>query len=218
MVRVVDYLVSKLVWRGDGRVAGSQGRRVAGPGWAGCAGCECLSVSRGWAKWIGANEAANGTGGSGSLRGSLGNLGRRLQHCVELVPVPTTDLRLEITRKGPLRCVGCLPPAFENVSPNLRWKPSKPSKPSKHSRASTHRHRTRSPCCCPLLAGRMNVLPQYLESSCQSQPYRTTAHDTPSITWAASQPAGGQSTQTRTATYWPTTTVIVRHQQGSKQV
>lgn len=38
---------------------------------------------------------------------------------MELVPVPTTDLRLEITRKGPLRCVGWLPPAFENVSPNV---------------------------------------------------------------------------------------------------
>lgn len=170
-------------WQGR-RVAGSQGQ--AGQG----AGCECLSVSRGWAKWIGANEAANGTGWSGSLRGSLGNLGRRLQHCVELVPVPTTDLRLEITRKGPLRCVGCLPPAFENVSPNLRWKPSKPSKPSKHSRASTHRHRTRSLCCCPLAAGRMHVLPQYLESSCLSQPYSTTTPDThPLSAWTASRRA-----------------------------
>lgn len=129
-------------------MAGSQGRRVAGPGWAGCV----LSVSRGWAKWIGANEAANGRARVGPLRGSLGNLGRRLQHCVELVPVPTTDLRLEITRKGPLRCVGWLPPAFENVSPNVRWKPSKPSK---HSRASTLRHATGSPrlaaACCWLV-------------------------------------------------------------------
>lgn len=124
-------------WQGR---AGSQGRRAR----LGRVLGVCLSVSRGWAKWIGANEAANGTGGSGSCVGPLETLEEGCNIVWSLCRSPPSDLRLEITRKGPLRCVGCLPPAFENVSPNLRWKQSKqskPSKPSKHSRASTQRHK-----------------------------------------------------------------------------
>ena len=118
--------------------------------------------------------------------GSLGNFGRRLQHCVELVPVPTTDLQLEITRKGPLRCVRWLPPAFENVSPNVR---SKPSKPSKHSRASTHRYKNALTFCyCLLLVGRVHVLIQcpHLTRPCRTIPPRTRIHD------LGGRPAGSQ--------------------------
>lgn len=161
-----------------GRVSGSQGRRA---GWAGCLGV-CRAAGRN-----GSAQMKQQMGGrEWVVRGSLGNLGRRLQHCVELVPVPTTDLRLEITRKGPLRCVRWLPPAFENVSPNLR---SKPSKPSKHSRASTHRHKnalTLVAAHC-WLVGRVQVLTQYSHLS----PVPAVQYDPGHafITWATSRRA-----------------------------
>lgn len=66
---------------------------------------------------MGGGERVRCVGPLETLEEGLEGCNHAVVGSVELVPDPTSDLRLEITRKGPLRCVGWLPPAFEKVSP-----------------------------------------------------------------------------------------------------
>lgn len=79
----------------------------------------CLSVSRGWAKWIGANEAANGRACVGRVWVHWKPWKKAATLCGACAS-PHFDLRLEITRKGPLRCVAGFHRPSRRNSRNIR--------------------------------------------------------------------------------------------------